>query len=87
MFEVEKYIVTVKNNDLRRHNSCFRLSSDKLEIETGRFYGITRENRICKCCTSSMIETEFRFLLCCSMYKELKVKYLGNTSWPTLRML
>ena len=85
-FELEKYIVTVKNNALRRHISCFRLSSHKLEIETGRYYGVTRENRICKYCTSGMIETEFHFLLCCTMYKELRVKYLGNTPWPTLHM-
>ena len=64
--ELEKYIVTVKSNDLRR---CFRVSSHKLEIETGRYYDVNRENRICKCCTSGMIETEFHFLFCCTMYK------------------
>jgi len=33
-----------------------------------------------------MIETEFHFLLCCILYKELRVKYLGNTPWPTFNM-
>ena len=33
-----------------------------------------------------MIETEFHFLLCCTLYKELRVKYLGTTPWPTLHM-
>jgi len=78
--------VTVKNNGLRKHISCLRLFSHKLEIETGRYYGITRENRICKCCTSGMIETEFQFHLCCTLYKEPRVKYLGNTHWPALHM-
>lgn len=68
-FELEKYIVSVYNYELRRHISCFRLSSHKLEIETGRYNSVTRENRICKGCTSNMIESEFHFLLYCTMYK------------------
>ena len=74
--------MTIKYNNI----SCLRLSSHKLEIETGRSYGVTRENRICKCCSSGMIETEFHLLLCCILYKELRVKYLGNTPWPTFNM-
>jgi len=35
-FEIGKYIITIKNNDLRRHISCFRLSSHKLKIETNK---------------------------------------------------
>jgi len=85
-FELEKNTLLLLKNDLRRHNSCFRLSVRTLEIETGRYYGVTREIRICKCCTSGMIETESHFLLCCTMYKELRVKYLGNTPRPTLYM-
>jgi len=56
--ELEKYIVTV-NNDIKRHLSCFRISSQKIKIETGRYNGVTRVNRICKFCTSGMIETAF----------------------------
>jgi len=53
------------------HISCLRLSSHKLEIDTGRYYGVTREKRICKCCTSGIKETEFHFwyvALCTKIY-------------------
>ena len=34
-----------------------------LEIETGRYYGITREQRICKQCNLNVIENEQHFYL------------------------
>ena len=34
-----------------------------LEIETGRYYGITREQRICKHCHLNVIENEQHFYL------------------------
>ena len=38
-----------------------------LEIETGRWRGVQRENRICKLCSDG-IETEIHFLFhCCSL--------------------
>lgn len=33
-----------------------------------------------------MIESEFHFFLCCTMYQDLRKKYLGNTSLPTINM-
>jgi len=80
---LNKKIVTVKHNDIKRHINC---SSHKLEIKTGIYNCVTRENKIGNCCPSCMIETEFIFLLWCTMYKELRVKYLKNTPWPTLQM-
>ena len=32
-----------------------------LEIETGRYYGVTREQRICKQCNLNVIENEQHF--------------------------
>jgi len=76
-FEFEKYIVSVNNNNLRK-----QLSILEIEIETGRYNGVTRDN---KCCTSYMIESEFHFLLCCTMVsrttKKISRKYiLANSS-------
>lgn len=85
-FELESYIVKIKNESLRKTLSQFRLSSHKLEIEVGRYSGIARENRICKCCSSNMIESEYHFLLTCPLYRHLRLKYLGRASWPSLNL-
>ena len=47
-----------------------QLRSDTLplEIETGRYYGITREQRICKQCYLNVIENEQHFLFDCPKY-------------------
>jgi len=54
-FEVVMYSVTVKNNALRRHSTCYRLSLHRLEIEIGIYNDFTRANIICNVCTSGMI--------------------------------
>jgi len=60
------------------------LGSHKLEIESGRFHNIPRENRLCKLCQQGVVESEFHFLLCCNRYHTLRDKYFGNMSWPTI---
>ena len=64
--------------------SRFRLSSHNLEIETGRYNNIARENRICKFCNQNAIETEYHFLLCCSAYDQLRNKLCIRSSWPNI---
>ena len=86
VFERESYIDKINNEALRKTFSQFRLSSHKLEIETGRYSGIARENRICKCCSSNMIESEYHFLLTCPLYRQLRLKYLERASWPSLNL-
>jgi len=39
-----------------------------LEIETGTYYGITREQRICKQCNLNIIENEQYLLFDCPKY-------------------
>ena len=60
------------------------MGSHKLEIESGRFQNIPRENRLCKLCQQGVVESEFHFLLCCNQYHTLRDKYFGNMSWPTI---
>jgi hypothetical protein len=52
----------------------FRLSSQKLRIESDR-YGqniIERSKRVCKVCGSNDIEDEYHFILTCTTYKSVK---------------
>jgi hypothetical protein len=83
-FEFEDYLSFINNISLRKQLSCMRLSSHALEIEVGRYNNINRENRICKLCNQNTIESEYHFLLCCTRYSEIRRKYFGATSWPSL---
>ena len=45
-FEFENYLANIKNEKHRKELTRFRLSSHSLEIETGRYNNIERQNRI-----------------------------------------
>ena len=83
-FCFEDYLSKLQSNELRRNFTSLRLGSHKLEIESGRFQNIPRENRLCKLCQQGVVESEFHFLLCCNQYHTLRDKYFGNMSWPTI---
>jgi len=61
-------------------------SSQSLSIGTGRYNGITRNKRKCVVCTQNVCESEYHFLLCCPLYKELRNKYNITSSWPNLNV-
>jgi hypothetical protein len=81
-FCFEKYIDVLKGDSLRKQMTCFRLSSHSLDIETGRFNGIDRSDRICRLCSLNQIESEYHFLLCCPAYANIRNKYFGHLPWP-----
>jgi hypothetical protein len=83
VFGFEDYLSIVKNERLCKLMACFRLCSHTLAIETGRYTGTTRNQRICQLCTQNVVESEFHFLLCCSRYSDIRSKYFKLTSWPT----
>lgn len=74
-FKFEKYFDVVDNDKHRIALSKFRLCAHSLEIETGRYNKTPRENRICKLCNTSMVESEYHFLCICPMFRDLRVKY------------
>ena len=84
VFEYEKYLDAVSNENYRQEMSRFRLSSHRLEIESGRYNNVVRADRICKVCTQNVVESEYHFLLCCSLYREFRIKYFTNMSWVSL---
>ncbi|XP_053402477.1 uncharacterized protein LOC123564690 [Mercenaria mercenaria] len=86
LFMFEPYLTNVDNDYLRKLLSCFRMSSHCLAIETGRYSGIARDQRICQNCNLNVIESEYHVLLTCPKYKNLRSKYLPKTSWPNLKM-
>ena len=46
-----------------------------MSIETGRYKGMSRHERKCVLCTQNVGESEYHFLLCCPLYKEIRNKY------------
>ena len=49
-----------------------------LFIETGRFYNIKLEHRICTLCNMNKIENEIHFLFECVLYNDLRTSWLIN---------
>ena len=64
-FGFEKYLSVIKNFQQRQQLTRFRISSHKLSIETGRYKGIPRHDRICTRCNENSVEDEVHFLCIC----------------------
>ena len=60
--ETEKCL-SFRNHRYRNALCKLRVSAHNLEIETGRHFRIAPQERICKCCISNSIESDYHFLL------------------------
>ena len=63
----EKYLADIKNTNVRKNVTKYRLSNHKLMIEVGRHQKIDAEQRFCPFCPNA-VEDEFHFLLYCPTY-------------------
>ena len=57
---------------MRQLFTKFRVSDHSLEIESGRYKNITREERICKNCNLNEIGDEYYFFLKCTANHSLR---------------
>ena len=62
---IDEYQLNLPAN-LSKNYCKFRTGNTKFPIETGRWFNIPRENRICKLCNSKDIGDEFHYLLDCT---------------------
>ena len=62
-FGIEKYLVKLNSYD-RAMIAKFRCSNIKFSIETGRWNGVPKHERICNLCENG-IEDEFHYLFIC----------------------
>ena len=60
---------------MRQKVTKFRLSNHRLAIETGRYDGLKREQRVCSFCQNK-IEDEAHFLFQCPIFRNLRQRYL-----------
>ena len=81
---MEKYVEYISNDKLRAELAAFRLSAHTLDIERGRHGNVQRENRICRLCSMSMVESEFHFLLVCLRYNDTRRELFPSTAWPSV---
>jgi hypothetical protein len=70
-YGMEKYLVHVRNAELRRYITQIRTSNHPFPIETLRKKGIPRDQRVCHMCKSGCIGSEFHLLFQCQN-EELK---------------
>ena len=64
-FCAESYLFTTKNENKRKNLTRLRISAHTLEIESGRYKKLKREERLCKACFKT--EDEPHFLLDCNL--------------------
>ena len=64
------------SQNVRKLISKLKLSSHKLFIETGRYIGVNRDDRICHKCNTGIIEDEFHFIIHCPFYANVRRQYL-----------
>ena len=72
---LENYLIQIKNTEVRRAVTKFRLSNHNLNIEKGRHKGVPKELRFCPFCPSE-VETEIHFLMECSLYQKIRDEML-----------
>ena len=73
-FEFKSYLKCVNVQKFRIALSQLRLSSHRLNIEVGRWNNTVFEQRICPHC--NVLEDEFHFLIECSLYTNIRCKYI-----------
>ena len=73
-FHTEPYVFRVNNKRNRSLLSRLRAGCLDLEIETGRWRGVERENRVCKLCNNG-IENEIHFLFQCCKLDHIRKQY------------
>ena len=74
-FSHEYYLDVISVQKFRHALAQIRTGHHPLEIETGRYTNIPREQRLCKLCTLD-IEDEYHFVLRCNTYNDIRSLYI-----------
>jgi len=83
-YKIETYLICNIDKKYQSVLSKFRLYSNNLSIETGRYTNVERKDRLCIQCTMSMIEDDYHVLLVCPKYRHLRQKLFTPyfCKWP-----
>ena len=70
-YKQETYLYNINNFEIRKALTQFRISSHRLNIETGRYHNIVPDQRFCPFCPQH-IEDEIHFVMKCPKYDILR---------------
>ena len=82
-FEIEFYICNIVLRRVRDALTTLRVSSHGLRVESGRCGRdrIEKAQRKCIYCTSNDIEDELHFVIKCSFYNDIRIRFIFNYSY------
>lgn len=75
-FKLENYLLNL-NCVNRIYITKLRTCNLKFPIETGRWIGVPKEERLCNLCNASL-GNEFHYIFCCDKLNDVRVKYLHS---------
>ena len=78
LFKEEEYVSKIMSRKARSLISQIRLGIFPLEIEVGRFRGVSPEDRLCQNCNMGVVESEVHFICECPLYNDLR-HVMNNT--------
>ena len=80
VFTPESYLSVRMDKKLQTSYTKFRLNSNKLLVERGRWMNpkLQYEMRKCTLCDSEDIEDEYHVTLVCQQFKDLRTKYIKS---------
>ena len=86
IFKFENYLNFISENKYRVLLSKFRLSTQDLAIEQGRYQITDRSETIGIFYNSNFVDNGYHFVLTCLFYRDVQRKYLKSyyCLWPTL---
>ena len=73
----------LQNVNSRNAIRNLRTSTHKLNIETGRYKGINRDERICELCVLNTVKTEIHFLTECTAFTDERKSFLAELNTTT----
>ena len=72
LFKEEEYLSKIVSRKARSLISQIRLGILPLEIEVGRFRGVSPKDRLCQNCNMGVVESEVHFICECPLYNDLR---------------
>ena len=71
-FELETYVEVVRDRKQRSLIAKARMDTLPIAVETGRYRGTPRQERLCKFCDNNVIEDVNHLMLHCNKYGNLR---------------
>ena len=80
LFKCEKYVKLNLPRNQRSILAQIRSGTLPLAIEIGRFIGLKLEDRLCKQCNETQVETEYHFIFICPKFQTYREEFFTKIS-------